>query len=117
MKIKIHTVGVSEGGLYEVRGEDCSHFVFDSFIVATLADGRQLVSKTLCVRGAIQDDEEGFFYPNRNYKAQVSAFIERVQRRGVIDSDLWSEMPQEDSLEERWAGYAQEEEMERRGWR
>jgi hypothetical protein len=116
MKIKIHTVGVSQGGLYEVRGEDCSHFVFDSHIVATLADGRQLVSLTLFVSGEVKC-EDGFSRPNYNYKNEVAALLERVQRRGVIESDLWSEMPQEESLEERWAGYAEEEEMERRGWR
>lgn len=117
--VPVRYVNRSEGPLYTVQGEDEPLTVFDSTVTVMAADGKVYIHKTFTVKGyvAAGQDEDGEWHhnaPNRNYKAQVQAFISRIEARGVIDLQHWDEF-HEETPEQREA-YNLKVEADERAW-
>lgn len=119
IKIKAENIALQESGLYSVSGEDETLYVYDIEIVAYV-DGKKYVLRNYLQKGAtyaeydVDADCGGCFYVNHDARPAAIRFAERIVRRGVIDLDRWDEV-EEQSLGERLAYYAHEEELERRG--
>lgn len=119
IKIKAENIALQQSGLYSVSGEDETLYVYDIEIVAYV-NGKKYVLRNYLQKGAtyaeydVDADCGGCFYVNRDAKDAAARFAERIVRRGVIDLDRWDEV-EEQSLEERLAFYAHEEDLERRG--
>ncbi len=103
-----------EGQLYEVNTEDGIGITFDCGVVVLLAGGETLVHKTFHTSGKGYDDEVGTFV--RHSRQHALDFCAKVNARGWIDLAHWEPLPERDSLEERWAGYAREDAVERAGY-
>jgi hypothetical protein len=120
VKIKAENIGILEGELYAVSGEDETLYVCDVEIAAYI-DGKKFVLKGYIQHGATYVeygscvDGAGFYVANRGAKAAAARFAERIVRRGEIDLSRWEQV-EEVPLEERLAFYAQEEAQERAGY-
>ncbi len=104
-----------EGGLYGVQGEDCTLQVFDTQIGVDTVDGRRLYHRAFVVPGAVRGDE-GFYFPNFNYRHAAARFIAKVAERGEIDETNWDVLPEPESLEVQWTADAHREQQERAGF-
>jgi hypothetical protein len=108
-----------EGPLYSFAAEDGEAFSFDTGVEVLVSDGmrpRRYIHKKFYASGKCEDPE-GLMHvaPSR---AIANAFASKVNAADYIDLDYWEPVPPEDeSLEERLAGYAREEEIERNGGR
>ena len=115
MKLKIKEAFVIEGDLYKVRNADGDPLhTFGCSVGVETEAGQRLQHNTFWSPGHKHFNEEeycGDVVLQSRRQAQV--FADRVMAVGEIDAAHWSLIPEEPSLEERWASYAEEERRER----
>ena len=116
MKIKVTEaqIGVVQGHLYEVGTEDGVAHVFDTEIAAYLGKDVWVLSG-FTVRG-FKVNAEGYAFPNRNYRNEAQAMVNRILARGVIDTAHWVKLASRPSLQEREAYNYSRELEEHLGW-
>ena len=85
--MKISTCYVVETDLYARMAEDEEIIVYDC-IVEALVDGDIYHHKHV-FKGAVQDDEFGYWHVNRNCKDDAQHLADRVNTKGFINLDHW----------------------------
>ena len=99
MTLKVNRWTVIEGPLYEIPGEGGMLALFDCEIVAVTDNG--LYYKDLRVSGLGGYTEDGFPFPNTNYKADCQAILAKLSLPCEIDTDQWFFIPEMPPLEVR----------------
>jgi len=109
------------GPLYRVQAEDGDLYCYDwTFRAATTVDGSTFDGRTFehashIVCGAVKNPE-GYWVANYNHKNEADAFCRRVEVRGSIDLDHWTETTgQSFDLEAALKEEAAREQLERGG--
>lgn len=111
MKTIRYVASVLEGQLYQINTEDGRGITFDCLVTVDV-QGTTYVHKTFYASGKGTDSEVGDYV--RQSRSEAQAFADKVNARGRIDLAYWELLvDHSDSLEERWAGYAAEEDSAR----
>ena len=90
------TITPFDGPLYEIQGEDEVFYCFNTRILLQFADGSMYFLKHE-VPGHIdppaptceEDLDCSFPHPNRQYKEQAQALIDKIFQRGEVDLQHW----------------------------
>ncbi len=109
MKLRIKTANVIEGDLYERFAEDEKIFCYNLYVECVGSNWKVYRHKK-AFYGAVQDEEHGFWYPDRNAKKNAHKLLNRIIAKGEIDTKHWhncGSVPDPDEfdrrLEEAWS--------------
>lgn len=89
MKVDIvkDSVGVIEGNLYEVMGEDSMLQVFDYMVIAEGVDGNEYLLGQKFKAWSV--DEKGIPCIDYSFEDVLKNLIPKIENRGVINLDYW----------------------------
>lgn len=112
MRIHIATCEVVEGSLYQVMGEDEMLTCFPTCLIATDTTGREWVHHYR-FDGHCEDDD-GINRPNmRVARQEAEVLASEVRKVGTINPEYWNLSEKGMGLEERWAAFGYEYQLER----
>lgn len=85
--MKIRSVYIGEGGLYEIMGEDGPLHVYDVFVVAVTEDGKHYAHDVRFKSWYV--DDEGINRIDHGYELDALRLLDRVEKVGVINPEYW----------------------------